>query len=115
MSVDQTAELTAIGISVLEELLDRAPALREASERDRVAIGTAVSKAVHRGFHRGVAIGAGEVNDAWTRSVRPRIQAALPDAVLPTVISHINIVDPSGETEPEADPWLEDYGTAGRG
>lgn len=110
MSEDQTAALTAIGIAVLQELFDRAPALREVSERDRAAIATAVSKATHRGFNRGVAEGAGEVNEAWAQHVRPQILAKLPNADLPEVISNISIVNPSGETEPEADPWLEDYG-----
>jgi hypothetical protein len=80
---DITPMLSEVLRETLDELWSRAPELRDLSERDLVAIGTAVSKAAYRGALGGIAHHAHAVSqngyrgDTWLRA--PDGDLSIPD------------------------------------
>lgn len=100
---DVTPYLSEIGTQVMGVLLDRLDC--ELSEKDAVAVATAVTQAAQRGFYTGTATCATGANAAW-RDIREQLAAQAPGARIPEFV-----VMPEYSGDPAiADLWAERYG-----
>jgi hypothetical protein len=104
---DQTQYLVEIGQAVTEEMNSRL-------EGDLSRNTTAITKAVLRGFLRGIANQASAANAAWAEKAEELRQLLPPNVSLPDSLIAVELQSPTGdEFDPEIDPWAEMHGSDG--
>lgn len=100
---DQTPFIAEILDDLTAELEGRLQV--QLSEQDRAAVGTAIAKATMRGFLRGSAETAGQINENWRQKTRAQLLELLPPGTeLPNELADVNV------QAREPDVWAERYG-----
>lgn len=113
-SEDQARFLGEIVVQVMDELMARAPALDDFSEKDLIAVSTAVGKAAWRGLLRGAVTVVDQANDVWSQNYLPGLRRDLPAATLPDVFLGMTFLDPeTGDAPIGPDVWADLYGADG--
>lgn len=77
--LDLTHDVQAIFTEITEELATRFPGLRKLSQRDRIAIVTAISKAIQRGATYGILAHVQTANEMLPVDERVNVPLHTPD------------------------------------
>jgi hypothetical protein len=106
---DQAVYITEIFKAVAAELGERLD-VQDLSEKDELAITTAIAKAAWRGFLRGVATQSHGINQTLTARFEQLRRELPPDVVLPDITVETWLVGSDGDIGSEPDAWFERYG-----
>jgi hypothetical protein len=106
---EQSQYLAEIVATVAGELFDQRLDSRDLSEKDALAITTALGKAAWQGLLRGVASHSHIVNEVLAGKLEELRRVVPPDIQLPSILVDTRIVGQEGYGS-EPDAWAERYG-----